>query len=261
MAENFGIRVSLEKGIAVVRIDRPRKRNALSLRMWIRLREVFEELAANDDARVAIVSGSGGHFCAGADISEFDSNRRDATTGRAYEQEADSAIVAIRDWPGPTLAAISGYAVGGGCSVALACDVRVGDITAKMGIPAARLGILYGTLDCSLLYRQVGLSNAKRVLYSGKQFDAHEAAQLGMLDIIVEENALSAAQEIAQEFAYNAPLTLKGTKFILEACAAGRTDGLAAEINTLIDAAMMSADYAEGRRAFIEKRNPVFVGR
>jgi len=256
-----GFQVSLENSVAVVVINRPAKRNALSLAMWIRLRELFEELARSRDARAVILTGAGGHFCAGADISEFDTNRNNVESGQAYEHEAEAATIAVRDWPGPTIAAISGFAMGGGCGLALACDFRVGDSTAKIGIPAARLGVLYGTLDCGLLYRQVGLANAKRVLYSGRAFEVHEATRLGLLDVTVENDALDAASDLANEFAANAPLTLSGSKFILEACAAGTAGGRAAEIQAFIDAGMASADYAEGRRAFMEKRKPVFTGR
>jgi enoyl-CoA hydratase/carnithine racemase len=187
--------------------------------------------------------------------------RNDAASGRRYEEEAEAAAIAVRDWPGPTIAAISGYAMGGGCGLALACDLRVGDATARMGIPAARLGILYGTLDCTLLYRQVGLANAKRILYAGRPFDAQECAQIGLLDVLAEADALTAAHALAAAFASNAPLTLRGSKFILEACAAGTAAARDAEIQELIDAAMRSADYAEGRRAFAQKRAPQFTGR
>jgi enoyl-CoA hydratase/carnithine racemase len=255
------IKVTITGGVATVTIDRPAKRNALNLAMWRRLGAIYAEFAADDAVRAIVLTGAGGNFCAGADISEFDSVRNDAESGRLYEQEAEAAVIAIRDWPGPTIAAISGYAMGGGCGLALACDLRVGDGTAKMGIPAARLGILYGTVDCTLLYRQIGLANAKRVLYAGRPFGSQECSQLGLLDIVVESDALAAAQNLAAEFANNAPLTLQGSKFILEACAAGAAEARDIEIQERIDTAMTSADYAEGRRAFSEKRPPRFIGR
>ncbi len=255
------IAVTVADRVAVVTINRPTKRNALNLAMWKRLRTIYADLSAQGEVRVMVLAGAGGHFCAGADISEFDSVRDDAKSGRIYEEEAEAAVVAIRDWPGPTIAAISGYAMGGGCGLALACDLRVGDATAKMGIPAARLGILYGTLDCTLLYRQVGLANAKRVLYAARPFTADECSQIGLLDITVETDALTAACSLATDFAHNAPLTLRGSKIILDACASGTAEARHAEIQDLIDAAVSSADYAEGRRAFADKRPPKFMGR
>ncbi len=264
MQGDNNVTVTIADRVATVTINRAAKRNALNLAMWKRLRAIYTELAdlaMRGEARAVILTGTGSHFCAGADISEFDSVRSDAESGRIYEQEAEAAAVAVRDWPGPTIAAISGYAMGGGCGLALACDFRVGDATAKMGIPAARLGILYGTLDCTLLYRQVGLANAKRILYAGRPFNAQECAQIGLLDVLIEADALAAARGLAAEFASNAPLSLRGSKFILEACAAGAAEARDAEIQELIDTAMLSADYAEGRRAFAQKRTPQFIGR
>ncbi|TDR88921.1 enoyl-CoA hydratase-related protein [Enterovirga rhinocerotis] len=255
------IELSLANGVAEVRLNRPNKRNAVSLAMWRRLSEIFSGLAGNPEARAVILTGSGGHFCAGADISEFAEVRADVEAGRVYEHATEEATIAIRDWPGPTIAAISGYAMGGGCGLALACDIRVGDPTAKMGIPAARLGIIYSPLDCNLLYRQVGLANAKRVLYGGRPFGFDDCVRMGLLDIAAETDALAAARDLALSLAENAPLTLKGSKLILEACADGSAAARGTEIDAVIDAGIASADYAEGRQAFMEKRKPVFVGR
>lgn len=254
------IELSLHDGVALVRLNRPAKRNAVSLAMWRDLTAIFTELACGDRARAVILTGAGGHFSAGADISEFDEVRADVAAGRIYEQATEEATLAIRDWPGPTIAAISGYAMGGGCGLALACDLRVGDPTAKIGIPAARLGIIYSALDCALLYRQVGLANAKRVLYAGRSFGFEECVGMGFLDITSETDALEGARDLARSLAANAPLSLKGSKIILEACANGSAASRAAEIEAVIDAGLASADYVEGRRAFMQKREPAFVG-
>jgi enoyl-CoA hydratase/carnithine racemase len=260
-APNEDIQVTIdEAGIALVTLNRPAKRNAVTLAMWRELRDLFSGFAERRDIRAVILTGAGGNFCAGADISEFPTVRANAEMGRVYEEAADGATLAIRDCPRPTIAAISGYAMGGGCGVALACDFRIGDASAKMGIPAARLGIVYGALDCSLLYRQVGLANAKRVLYSARAFGVEDCANMRLLDQVTSGNALEAARDLAAEFAGNAPLTLQGSKFILEALAAGTADQRSAEIHGVIDQAMNSADYREGARAFIEKRRPAFQG-
>src|SRR6185312_10744513 len=117
-------------GIAVVTLNRPQKRNAVSLDMWLALGDIFTDLGARDDARVVILTGAGGNFCAGADISEFPQVRFDVESGRAYEQAGEVATLAIRDCRKPTIAAISGYAIGGGCGLALSCDFRVADRSA-----------------------------------------------------------------------------------------------------------------------------------
>jgi enoyl-CoA hydratase/carnithine racemase len=248
-------------GVAVVTLNRPGKRNAVTLAMWQRLGELFSELSARDDVRAVILTGAGGHFCAGADISEFPIVRADAEAGRRYETAAEAAALAIRDCPKPTIAAVCGYGIGGGCGLALACDFRVGDATTRMGITAARLGIIYGTVDCGLLLRQVGLANAKRVLFSGRHFGLDECIAMGLVDIVATGAALDGAHDFASELAENAPLSIAGAKLVLESLAVGAAAAREAEIVAAIDGAIESADYREGARAFLEKRKPVFTGR
>lgn len=253
--------VEEERGVVTVTLNRPGKRNAVSLAMWRRLAEIFADLGRQDGARAVILTGAGGHFCAGADISEFATVRADATMGEVYEATADSATRAVRDCPLPTIAAVSGYAMGGGCGLALACDFRMGDASTQMGIPAARLGIVYGPLDCSLLLRQVGLANAKRVLYSGRAFGLADCRQLGLVDIVAEQGgALDAASAFAADLSVNAPLSIAGAKLVLEALASGTADARADEVEAFIARAMDSADYREGAAAFTGKRPPRFIG-
>jgi enoyl-CoA hydratase/carnithine racemase len=248
-------------GLAVVTLNRPGKRNAVSLAMWRQLGRIFSDLAARADVRVVILTGAGSHFCAGADISEFPTVRADVEGGRTYEAANAAATLAIRDCAKPTIAAISGYGVGGGCGLALACDLRVGDATTRMGIPAARLGIIYGTLDCDLLYRQVGLANAKRVLFSGRHFGCDDCLAMGLVDVVAPHNANDGARQLAAEIAENAPLSLAGSKLVLASLATGSAAARAGDIAAHIDRALESADYREGARAFLEKRKPVFTGR
>lgn len=256
------IAVAAADGIVTVTLDRPAKRNAVSLAMWRRLAEIFAGVGRRDDVRAVVVTGAGGTFCAGADISEFATVRADSTMGAAYEAAADGATRALRDCPLPTIAAVSGHAMGGGCGLALACDFRVGDASTRMGIPAARLGIVYGPLDCALLLRQVGLANAKRVLYSGRAFDLAECRRLGLVDIVAEQGrALETALGLAAELSANAPLSIRGAKLVLEALASGSAEARAAEIDEFIARAMDSADYREGAAAFAAKRPPRFAGR
>lgn len=248
-------------GIATVTLNRPGKRNAVSFAMWRRLAEIFSELGGREDVRVVILTGAGGNFCAGADISEFPTLRADSRSGRIYEAANEAASVAVRDCRKPTIAAISGYGMGGGCALALACDLGVGDATTRMGIPAARLGVVYGALDCALLQRQVGLANAKRVLYTGRAFAVQDCAAMGLLDVVAPGTALEGAHALAAEMADNAPLSLAGSKVVLEALAAGTAEDRRAEIAAVIEGAMNSADYREGASAFLAKRKPVFRGR
>ncbi|BBK33151.1 enoyl-CoA hydratase/carnithine racemase [Stella humosa] len=259
MAED--IIVAEEDGVAVVTLNRPAKRNAVSLAMWGRLRDTFERLGTDANVRAVILTGAGGNFCAGADISEFATVRADAAMGEVYEATADAATRAVRDCPRPTIAAVSGYAMGGGCGLALACDFRLADMTAKMGIPAARLGIVYGPLDCGLLLRQVGLANAKRVLYAGRAFELADCREMGLVDMVAETGtALEGARAYAGQIAANAPLSIAGAKLVLEALADGTAAARAHEIDGVLAHAMDSQDYREGARAFVEKRAPRFTG-
>lgn len=247
-------------GIAVVSLRRPEKRNALNLAMWRKLAETFEQLDARSDVRAVILHGAGGHFCAGADISEFDEVRADEHSAKEYDRITEKATLAISQWRGPTIAAISGYAIGGGCGVALACDFRVADETARIGITAARLGIVYSLLDTRLLYRQVGLAGAKRVLFAAEHLSAEEAFRVGLVDFPLAKDALAAATQFAGKLVANAPLTVAGSKQMLNTIAEGTSDARREELEQLVAGAYQSQDYREGRAAFAQKRRPGFRG-
>ncbi len=248
-------------GIATVTLNRTQKRNAMALAMWQGLGATMQRLGADPKVRVVVLAGAGGNFCAGADISEFPTVRQNVEQGRIYEHAVDSAALGIRDCPKPTIAAVTGYGVGGGCGLALACDLRVGDASTRMGIPAGRLGIVYGTVDTSLLLRAVGLANAKLVLYSARFFTGAEAKEMGLINRLTEGDALTAAKALAAEIAANAPLSVAGSKLILEAMVRGEEAKQASAIRGAIEGAMASEDYREAAKAFVAKTKPVFNGR
>jgi enoyl-CoA hydratase/carnithine racemase len=260
MADDILVEVE-PAGIAVVTLNRAEKRNAVSLAMWRRLADIYTGLAGRSDVRVVILTGAGGNFCGGADIAEFPKVRNNVEDLRVYGQAGRDATQAIIDLPQPTIAAVNGYGVGGGCGLALACDLRVGDATTRMGIPAARLSIVYGTLDCSLLLRAVGLANAKLVLYSGRYFPLSDCRAMGLIDVIAEQGALAGARDLAKELATRAPLSQRGAKLVLEALARGEAEKRQAEIAAVQEVAVNSEDYRTARQAFMEKRTPVFRGR
>ena len=249
-----------EPGVAVVMIDRPARRNALNLAAWRDLAESFRQLARLPEVRLVVLTGAGGHFCAGADISEFAEVRADSAGGAVYEREVAACYDAIRALPQPSFAAIEGACVGGGCAIALSCDFRVMHRAARFGIPATRLGTIYTVEECRLLYSIVGLGNAKRILYGSDLFDVVAARQMGFADVVAREGAVEAAIAFGAGMMANAPLAIAGIKVILQALAAGDVEARRAEIAALIKEALDSEDYREGARAFLEKRPARFAG-
>jgi enoyl-CoA hydratase/carnithine racemase len=248
-------------GVAAVTINRPARRNALDRAAWRGLASAFRGLAADREVRLVVLTGAGGHFCAGADISEFSRLRADSAGGALYEREVAAAYEAIRALPQPSVAAIAGYCAGGGCAIALCCDFRVMHEGAHFGIPAAKLGTVYTVEECRLLLTVVGLANAKRVLYGGEFFTAAAAREMGFADKLAAGEIVESAIDFAAAMAANAPLAVAGTKAILQALAEGDVERRREELESLIRQALDSEDYREGAAAFLEKRPPNFTGR
>jgi enoyl-CoA hydratase/carnithine racemase len=253
------ISVAREDGIVRVRLSRPQVRNAVTLAMWRELAAIFVRLGTNREVRAVVLMGAGENFSVGADISEFESIRMDRRQSAEYEVAVDACSNAIAGLGKPVVAAISGYCLGGGCHLALACDFRFADPTAMIGIPAAKLSIVYGVRSVQRLLALAGIANAKRILYSGDRYDAERAQTLGLLDEIHDDAELAAVRFL-KDISANAPLSIAGAKFMLDGLSMGPG---ALDLNAaqqLIDAASDSEDYREGRRAFAAKRPPRFRG-
>jgi enoyl-CoA hydratase/carnithine racemase len=253
------ISVAREDGIVRVRLSRPQVRNAVTLAMWRELAAIFVRLGTNREVRAVVLMGAGENFSVGADISEFESIRMDRRQSAEYEVAVDACSNAIAGLGKPVVAAISGYCLGGGCHLALACDFRFADPTAMIGIPAAKLSIVYGVRSVQRLLALAGIANAKRILYSGDRYDAERAQTLGLLDEIHDDAELAAVRFL-KDISANAPLSIAGAKFMLDGLSMGPG---ALDLNAaqqLIDGASDSEDYREGRRAFAAKRPPRFRG-
>ena len=249
--------------IGIVEICRPEKRNALSLAMWQQLADAFAFIANAQNIACVVLTGHGGQFCSGADISEFETTRFDSRSAVFYEAENERATIAVRECPKPVIAAMSGAAVGGGLGLALACDFRVADASLKTGIPAARLGIIYSIFDCTLIAARIGSTRAKEVLFSGRLFDLTDAIRLGLVDHLATapQTALDVAIAVATMFTVSSPLTIRGHKAILNAIESGTLDSQRTLIEATIAQAFDSEDYREGRAAFAEHRSPKFSER
>lgn len=247
--------------VAVVTIDRPARRNALDLRAWRDLAAAFRDLAAQHEARLVVLTGASGHFCAGADISEFSRVRADSAGGTAYDREVGACYDAIRALPQPSIAAVEGSCVGGGCAIALCCDFRVLHKGARFGIPATKLGTIYTIEECRFLFSVVGLANAKRILYGSELFGAAQAQEMDFANAVVDGDVVDSAISFGSAMTANAPLAVGGAKFILQSLATGMVEQRRPEIERLIKQALDSEDYQEGARAFLEKRPARFAGR
>jgi enoyl-CoA hydratase/carnithine racemase len=254
------ILVSMRDNVALVSLNRPAVRNAVTLNMWRELATLFISLADDDRVRAVVLSGSGDDFSVGADISEFAKLRDNKQQSLAYEESVDACSAAIAGLAKPVIAAISGYCLGGGCHLALACDFRFASRSAKIGIPSAKLSIVYGVKSVQRLLALVGIANAKRVLYSAERYDAARSLAMGLIDEI-HDDAIAGAIAFAQSLAGNAPLSIAGAKFMLNGLSLGDGALDIAAAERLVDHASDSEDFQEGRRAFAEKRAPQFHGR
>lgn len=259
-ATHEALKVTINNGLAILSIERPEKRNALTLAMWRGIATIMADLDAREDVRVIALTGSGASFSAGADIAEFATVRANPEQVVVYEQAVDACCDAIENVSKPTIAAINGFCMGGALNVAMACDFRYAVPAALLSIPAARLSIVYGLKGTRRLFALVGVSNAKRVLFAGQAVDATEGYRIGLVDEVAED-VMAATRTAAAVLADNAPLSISGAKTILNKLASADPTLTEAAVQELVDHAAESEDYAEGRRAFGEKRRPVFRGR
>jgi enoyl-CoA hydratase/carnithine racemase len=238
--------------VATVTINRPDKRNALTIGMWQQLAVICDDLRADADLRAAIVTGAGPSFCAGADISALSED--DAT----MKAVVDRAERALRDLPVPTIAKISGHCLGGGNQIAVACDLRVADSTAIFAVPPAKLSVIYPVLSTRALIELIGPAAAKRLIFTARPIDAAEALRLGLVDQVVTPDELDATvADLVASMLPLAPMTLTATKQLANAIADGvDADALYDEWVTEWKA---SPDGVEGPRSFLERRSPTFT--
>lgn len=251
----------IEGGIGWLALNNPARRNALSLAMWEAIPLALERFAAEARVRVIVLRGEGEKaFAAGADISEFEQRRASADGIARYDAALAEASARLESMEKPTIAMIRGYCVGGGVGLAACCDLRLAAEDARFAIPAARLGLGYGVEGVRRLLGLVGPAMVREIFYTARQFSAAEMLAMGFLSRVVAVADLEAeTRALTATIAENAPLTLKALKRTVAEL--GKTEPDLAVCEALVAECSASADYVEGRRAFMEKRKPVFRGR
>ena len=249
------IKIEINDGIAILTLNRPEVRNALDYVTWDEIRAGMRELRFNDDAHVIILTGAGGKaFASGADIKALNAR----TVSEQMNSEVNDILYEITM---PVIAAVDGYALGGGCELAMACDIRIATKKSKFGQPEVNLGIIPGGGGTQRLQRLVGIGKAKELIFTGDIISAEEAERIGLIEKVVEDGAvLEAAIEMAKKIKAKGPVAVTLAKQAINVGA--NTDlysGLCFERYSQA-IAFSTADKAEGTLAFIEKRPAQFKG-
>jgi enoyl-CoA hydratase/carnithine racemase len=243
--------------VAVLTIDRPAKRNAMSAAMWAALPGVLAGIAADPSVRVLVVTGAGASFCAGADIGDLLGGPDAADPMADVRRDNLAAQAALRDFPTPTVAMVRGHCIGGGVELAVACDLRFADPTGVFGVTPAKVGVVYTPASTRALLDLVGPATTKHLLLSGELVDAAEALRWGLVDRVVPAEELEGeVLRYAEVLASRSALSQRATKEVVAALLAGR-DGQA-EAASAYRETIASGELAEGVAAFTERRPPRF---
>jgi enoyl-CoA hydratase/carnithine racemase len=249
------LRLEFDGALAVLTIDRPAKRNALSFDMWSAIPALVGKVDVEEPVRALVIRGTD-HFSAGADIGEFTTLRADAEGAARYGAAVHAAGQAIATLRKPTIAAVTGNCIGGGCELALACDLRVAAPDARFGITPAKLGIVYQFASTKQLLDAVGPAWAKQILFTADIIGAATALRIGLVNEL-HADPVTRSLELAATIATRARVSVHGAKTIIGRIVGGHPDEDDA-VRALYAESAASADYAEGVRAFVEKRPPRF---
>jgi enoyl-CoA hydratase/carnithine racemase len=260
-AENR-MQMKKEGRVGYVIYNNPERHNAVSLDMWEAAVAILDEYKTDKDVSVVVVTGAGGKaFVSGADISKFEKERSDEASVARYGKMVEASYTAFHEFPKPTIAMIRGYCIGGGMGLATCCDLRIATEGSKFGVPAAKLGLGYGYPGLKRLVDVVGPSFAMEIFYTARQFTAAEAITMGLVNRVVADGELEKyVSDYAAVIAGNAPLTIKAVKATVAEVMREDSKRNIKLTQDLVDACFKSNDYQEGRKAFMEKRKPVFTG-
>jgi enoyl-CoA hydratase/carnithine racemase len=252
--------VTRDGAVAVLTINRPAKRNAMTAGMWAALPGVLDDLALDPAVRVLVVTGAGPSFCAGADIADLLSGPDPVDPMADVRRDNLAAQAALRAFPRPTIAAIRGYCIGGGVEIATSCDLRFSDPTGLFGVTPAKVGVVYAAASTRALIDLVGPATTKYLLFSGELIDAPTALRVGLVDRLVPADGLDAeVQRFAGVLAGRSALSQQATKEVVTALTAG-SDGEAV-VAPWYRETIAAGELREGVAAFGERRAPQFPWR
>jgi enoyl-CoA hydratase/carnithine racemase len=243
--------------------NQPEKRNAINGAMWRGIPQAMAQYEADPEVRCVAFRGAGAEaFASGADISEFEEIRAQKSSVAEYDGLLDQVLHSIQDSRKPSVAMIYGFCMGGGLEVALACDLRYCGRSAQFGIPAAKLGLAYNVEGHKRLVETVGHARAREIMFLGRRYNADEGFAMGLVNQVFHDAELeSEVARVIGQLCENAPLSIANSKTLIEEYvkASGAPDK--ANMAAAIERCAKSGDYQEGRRAFMEKRKPVFKGK
>ena len=253
---NEHIKVEKKKGTGIITLNRPEARNALNRKMIQELGDALTEFENDSQIRVIIIAGNK-DFCAGADIKEMNAIKPEEI--ESFCRWGHKVFDQLEGMGKPVIAAITGFALGGGCELALVCDIRIAGESAKFGQPEVNLGLIPGFGGTQRLSRLVGIGKAKEIILTGEIVNAKEAASIGLVNRVVkDEELMIAVEEMAQVIAQKAPIAVKMAKKLINENQEIE-EGLNKEI-TLFAQCFATQDRLEGINAFLEKRKPKFKG-
>ena len=251
--------IEKDNGVGRIMLNNQERRNAMTFEMWRDLPTILDDYQADDEIRAVVISGKGRKaFCAGADISQFEKNRSSEEATIIYNEAVSNASISLAKITKPTIAKIEGFCIGGGLGIAMCCDIRIANDVSSYAIPAAKLGLGYGHEGLKRLVDVVGPSVAKEIFFTARQFTAQEAFGMGLINRVLPRAVLdSYVADYANRIATNAPLTILAAKVVIDELM--KAENMDQDLcDQVVTNCFASEDYQEGRKAFMEKRKPMF---